>query len=173
MRALDGVLADLVEADRECAYVTVKREPLEALIDDWARRGDRLDLFCTLLPGARQELAQTQAVRTTDVISRESALSALDNALTESASVLAQHRHGIRRELAARVKRVLRSAIADIGTHATEALLAGNTELADRLESERQTVRLVMSTIDGVVDRLLHDELTSAAKREQGGQCAA
>ena len=34
MNALDGVLADLIEADRDCAYVTVKREPLEELIAD-------------------------------------------------------------------------------------------------------------------------------------------
>lgn len=175
MSALDGVLADLVEADRECAYVTVKREPLEDLIHDWAKRGDRLDLLCTLLPRARQELAQTQGKRGDATFAQfpESALSALDNAIEQSACALAQHRHAIRRELVSRVKQVLHSAIADVGKHVTDALLAGNTELADRLESERQTVRLVMSTIDGVVDRLLHDELSAAAKHQNGGQCAA
>ncbi len=61
MNALDGVLADLVEADRDCAYVTVKREPLEELIADWAGRGDRLALFCGLLTRARNELAQASA----------------------------------------------------------------------------------------------------------------
>ena len=63
MNALDGVLADLVEADRDCAYVTVKREPLEELIADWAGRGDRLALFCGLLTRARNELAQASGGR--------------------------------------------------------------------------------------------------------------
>ena len=58
---------------------------------------------------------------------------------------------------------MLRSSISDIGAHVTDALLAGSTELAERLESERQTVRIVMSTIDAVVDRLIQDELIAAA----------
>ena len=49
--------------------------------------------------------------------------------------------------------------IAEVGSHAADALLAGNTALAERLESERQTVRIVISTIDATVDRLLRDEL--------------
>ena len=48
MSALDGVLADLVEADRECAC-NRKRESLEALIDEWARRGDQVSLFAVCL----------------------------------------------------------------------------------------------------------------------------
>jgi hypothetical protein len=79
----------------------------------------------------------------------------------------------VRRELAARLKQVLRSAIADVGTHATAALLAGNRELAERLESERQTVRIVMSTIDSVVDRLLQDELIAAENKQGDGHQAA
>ena len=64
---------------------------------------------------------------------------------------------------------MLRSAIADVGAHVTDALLAGNGELADRLESERQTVRIIMSTVDTLVDRLLQDELTvTADKRNMG-----
>ena len=66
MSALDGVLADLIEADRECAYVTVKREPLEALIDEWARRGDQVSLLRSLLPRLRHELAQAWTARTLD-----------------------------------------------------------------------------------------------------------
>ena len=62
MNALDSVLADLVEADRDSVYVTVKREPLKELIADWAGRGDRLALFCSLLTRARNELAQTSAM---------------------------------------------------------------------------------------------------------------
>ncbi len=42
----------------------------------------------------------------------------------------------------------------------TGAMIGGNSELAERLESERQTVRIVMSTIGAVVNRLLQDELT-------------
>ncbi len=145
MNALDGVLADLVEADRECAYVTVKREPLEKLIDEWARRGDQISLLFPLLAPAQHALAQQM--------------------LEESTAAVARHRHTIRREFAAGLKQMLRSAIADVGVHVTDALLAGNSELAERLESERQTVRIIMSTVDTLVDRLLQDELTVAADK--------
>ncbi|HVZ16023.1 MAG TPA: hypothetical protein VG897_02815 [Terriglobales bacterium] len=169
MSALDGVLADLIEADCDCAYVTIKREPLEALIHEWARRGDQVTLFCGLLTRARDELTQAWDARaeqphsTSLNASRESTLRALDAAVAESASAVAHHRHAVRRELAARLKLVLRAAISDIGVHVTDALLAGNTELAERLESERQTVRIVISTIDAVVCRLLQDELMAAS----------
>jgi hypothetical protein len=176
MSALDGVLADLVEADRECAYVTIKREPLEALIDEWASRGDRMAQLCGLLTRARCELAQTQNARTLNqsrpLSEHESTLHTLDAAVTDSASAIAHHRHAVRRELAARIKQVLRSAIAEVGTHATDAMLAGNRELAERLESERQTVRIVMSTIDTVVDRSLRDELAAAQGQNEGRHAA-
>jgi uncharacterized coiled-coil protein SlyX len=168
MSALDGVLADLVEADPECAYVTVKREFLEALIDEWARRGDQVSLLCSLLPDLRHEPAQAWSARTLDQppqlsALQESTLRALDEVIAESASAIAHHRHAVRRELAARLKLVLRSSISDIGVQVTDALLAGNTELAERLESERRTVRIVMSTIDSVMCRLIQDELIAAA----------
>ena len=51
--------------------------------------------------------------------------------------------------------------------------LTGNNELAERLESERQTVRIVMSTIDAVVNRLLQDELIAASIRQAEGRHAA
>ena len=169
MSALDAVLADLVDADRDCAYATVKREPLEALIDEWACRGDQAARLCGVLTRARNQLVQawrTQAVgqprSTSFTASEEPILRTLDAAVAESASTVAHHRHALRRELAARLKQVLRSAIAEVATHATDALLAGNTELAERLESERRTVRVVLSTIDAVVDRLLRDELIAA-----------
>jgi hypothetical protein len=166
MIALDSVLADLVDSDRECAYVTVKREPLEALIDEWACRGDHVASLCRLLTRARNQLAQRgssqpleQPAATVCHASPETTLRDVDAALAESASANVQHRHAMRRELAARLKQVLRAAIAEVGSRATDALLAGNTELAERLESERQTVRIVMSAIDATVDRLLRDEL--------------
>ena len=168
MSVLDGVLADLVEADRECGYVTVKRESLEALIEEWARRGDQVSLLCSLLPRLRHELAQAWAARTRDQApqlrtAQESTLRAFDEVIAESASAIAHHRHAVRRELAARLKQVLRSAIADVGVHVTDALLANKTELAERLESDRQTVRIVISTIDAVVTRLLQDEMIAAS----------
>lgn len=163
MNALDGVLADLVDADRDCAYATIKREPLEALIDEWAHRGDQIVLLSGLLIRARKHLAQEQGSTFCNA-SRESTLRALDAAIAKSASAVAHHRHAVRQELAARLKHVLRKTIADVGTHATDALLAGNMELAERLESERQTVRIVMSTIDTLVDRSLRDELMAAEK---------
>jgi AraC-like DNA-binding protein len=173
MNALDGVLADLVEADRDCAYVTVKREPLEELIADWAGRGDRLSLFCGLLTRARNELGHASAAHRDGQLqssssgeSRTSMIRILDAALTDSLSAIAHHRHAIRRELASRLKQVLRSSITDIGAHITDARVAGSDELAERLESDRQTVRIVMSTIDAVVNRLLQDELTAAASSQ-------
>ena len=171
MDVLDSVLADLVDADRDCAYVTVKREPLEALIYQWARRGDQMAMLSSLLARARSQLAADHNLQPCNE-SREATLRALDSAVAEYASALARHRHVVRRELAARLKQVLRSVIADVGTHATDALLAGNKELAERLESERQTVRVVMATIDSVVDRLLQDELTAAETRRGEGQQA-
>ena len=105
--------------------------------------------------------------------SRESMIGALDATVTESFSAIAHHRHAIRRELASRLKQVLRSSIAEIGVHTTDALVAGNNELAERLESERQTVRIVMSTIDAVVNRLLQDELIAASIRQAEGRHAA
>jgi hypothetical protein len=180
MNALDGVLADLVEADRDCAYVTVKREPLEELIADWAGRGDRLALFCDLLTRARNELAQasvTHQIEKPGSISlsrsRASLTQVLDTAVTESAVAIAHHRHAIRRQLASRIKQVLRSSITDMGAHITDALIAGSNELAERLESDRQTVRIVMSTIDAVVNRLLQDELIAASIRQAEGRHAA
>jgi hypothetical protein len=166
MDALDSVLADLVDADRDCAYTTIKREALEALIHEWARRGDQMAMLSCLLARARNQLAADHNSHPCNA-SREETLRALESVVAESASALARHRHVFRRELAARLKQVLRSSIADVGTHATEALLAGNRELAERLESERQTVRIVMSTIDAVVDRLLQDELSAVADLNQ------
>jgi len=180
MSALDDVLADLVEADRDCAYLTVKREPLEELIADWAARGDRLALFCGLLTRARNELAQASATHPDERLrpnilsgSRELMIHALDATVTESFSAIAHHRHSVRRELATRLKQVLRSSISEIGVQTTDALIDGNSELAERFESERQTVRIVMSTIDAVVSKLLQDELIAASIRQAEGRHAA
>ena len=178
MNALDSVLADLVEADRECPYATVKREPLETLIEEWARRGGRIALSCGLLTRARDELTQAWAAGAEQPhsislnASREFILRELYAAVAESGSAIAHHRHVVRRELAVRLKLVLRSSISDIGVHVTDALLAGNTELAERLESERQTVRIVMGTIDAVVYRLSQEELIAAASSRDEGRHA-
>lgn len=166
MTALDGVLADLVEADGECSYVTVKRILLEALIEEWVERGDRLDLIVSVVAQLRAALAvdglHCEAVTTTTPARSECILSALHVATSASATVLAHHRHAIRRQLAANVKRMLHHAVEDVGKHLSEAILAGDTEVAERLESERQTVRIVMRTIDAVVERSLEDELRKA-----------
>jgi len=90
MNALDRVLADPIEADRDCAYVTIKREPLEELIDDWAGRGDRLAQSCVLLTRARIELAQALCRRRDEQVppsarsrSLESTIGALNMTLTD------------------------------------------------------------------------------------------
>jgi uncharacterized coiled-coil protein SlyX len=167
MSALDSVLADLVESDRECGYVTVKREPLETLIEEWLARGDQISLLCGLLARAQKELtvAWTSCVLTqTSPQSQETILHKLSSATTQQATTIAHHRHAIRKDLAARLKQVLRSAIAEIHQHITEALLKGQSELADRLESERQTVQIIITTIDAMVNRLMAQELAKVGQ---------
>lgn len=174
MSALDSVLADLVESDRECAYVTVKREPLETLIEEWLARGDQISLLCSLLARARKELAVAWTPRVltqTSPQSQESILHALNCATAQQGTTIAHHRHAIRKDLAARLKQVLRSAIAEIHQHITEALLKGQSELAERLESERQTVQIIISTIDAMVNRLMAQELAKVG--QQGDKNAA
>jgi hypothetical protein len=168
MTALDGVLADLVEADHECTYVTVRREPLEALIDQWAERGDRLNLIGCLFKNVQRDLACESG---RDQCNRASIAGCLPNAvdavISATASVLAHHRHAIRQQLAARVKQVLLRAIEDVGVHVTDAWLAGEKDVAERLEAERKTVRIVISTVDSVINRLLEEELTAAAIKQR------
>jgi hypothetical protein len=175
MSALDRVLADLVASDRECGYVTVKREPLEALIDEWLARGDQISLLCGVLARAQKELLVAVRTPTPSMHpgqpSRENVLRELNSATARQATSIAHHRHAIRRELAARLKLVLRSAISEIHQHITEALLKGQSGLAERLESERQTVRIVIGAIDAVVSRLMAQELAKAA--QEGDKNAA
>jgi len=100
MNAVNTVLADLRDADRDCAYATIKREPLEALIQEWERRGDHVALLASLLARARNQLSANHRSQPCNG-SQETTLRALDSAVAESASVLAHYRHGVRRELAA------------------------------------------------------------------------
>jgi hypothetical protein len=124
MSALDSVLADLVESDRECGYVTVRREPLEALIEEWLARGDQMSLLWTLLARAQKELTVAWAPRVmTQPIQRsqETILHELNSATAQS-------------------------------------------ELAERLESERQTVQIVIAAIDATVNRLMAQELAKVGQ---------
>jgi hypothetical protein len=171
MDALNGVLADLVEADSECRYATVRREPLENLIADWARRGDRIAMFSALMARARHELllawrVQQAGSQSTNLpnSSQDAVLRALSRGITESASAIAHHRHAIRKEFTARLKKMLRSTAADVGAHATQALLQGETELAERLESERSTVQIVVASIDAALSQVLQEELVAAGQ---------
>ncbi len=162
MSALDCVLADLVEADRECAYVTVKREPLETLIDEWLNRGDQISILCGLLTRAQKELTaawNAPIPGLTQPGAQETILRELNCATAQLSTAITHHRHAVRQGLAAKLKQALRSAIAEIHTHITGALLRGDHELADRLESERQTVQIVISAIDATVSALMALEL--------------
>jgi hypothetical protein len=164
MSALDGVLADLVEADPECSYVTVERQPLETLIEEWLSRGDHLSVLCNLAARARDQLALFWATPIPELIQpkarpQPALLHELNSTLARLATAIAHHRHAVRQELAARIKQALRSAIAEIHQHVTDALLKGNSELAERLESERQTVQIVISAIDATVSRMMTQEL--------------
>jgi hypothetical protein len=176
MSALDGVLADLVESDRECAYVTVKREPLESLIAEWLGRGDQIAVLCGLLARMQKELVASWEQATREIpqslrLSRDAFLRELHSAAVSAASVIAHHRHAVRQELAAKLKQVLRSTIAEVHTHVTDALLTGDRELAERLESERQTVETVISAIDALVTRLMTEELAKVS--EEGSKNVA
>lgn len=88
MSALDSVLADLVESDRECGYVTVRREPLETLIDEWLARGDQISLLCTLLARAQKELA---VAWTTPLVLTQPSHRSQETILHELNSATAQH----------------------------------------------------------------------------------
>lgn len=173
MSALDGVLSDLVESDTECAYVTVKRQPLETLIEEWPSRGDQISILCSLVTRAQKELVAAWADPSRTLIrpsrpSRETTLRELNSATAQLSTAIAHHRDAVRQELAARLKQVLRSAIAEIHKHVTAALLKGDSKLAERLESERQTVQIVISAIDATVSRLMAQELAKAS--QEGGE---
>jgi uncharacterized coiled-coil protein SlyX len=178
MSALDCVLADLVDSDHECAYVTVKRAPLEELIQEWLTRGDQISVLCNLLTRARNELALLWATPVPELMRpgtrpQEAVLRELNSAIVQHSATIAHHRHAVRLELAARVKQALRSAIAEIHQHVTEALLKGDTELAERLESERQTVQIVISAIDAMVNRLAAQELAKANREADSDATAS
>lgn len=174
MSALDSVLDDLAESDRECSYVTVKREPLEALIAEWLARGDQISLLCSLVARAQKELAVAWTPRVLtqpSPPSQETILHELNSATAQQGPTIAHHRHAIRKDLAVRLKQVLRSAIAEIHQHITHALLKGHSEMAERLESERQTVQIIISTIDAMVNRLMAQELAKVG--QEGDKNAA
>lgn len=101
MSALDSVLADLVEADRECAYVTVKREPLESLIEEWLSRGDQISILCSLLARAQQELAAAwkapiPVLMQLNPRAQEAKLRELNCATAQLSTAIAHHRHAVR-----------------------------------------------------------------------------
>jgi len=174
MSALDSVLADLVEADRECAYVTVKRESLETLIDQWMNRGDQVALLCGLVSRTQKELAAVWPAIPSVLqhgCLKERLLQELQSATAPLTTTIVHHRHAVRQELAARVKQSLRSAISEIHTHVTQALLKGESELAERLESERQTVQIIINAIDATVERMMAQEL--AKVQQEAGKNAA
>ena len=173
MSALDSVLADLVESDRQCGYVTVGREALETLIGEWLARGDQISLLCSLLARAQTELVAAWGPRVLTPPShrsQETILHELNSATAQQAKTIAHHRHAIRKDLAARLKHVLRSVIADIHQHVIQALLNGRSELAERLESERQTVQIVIGAIDATVNRLMAQELAKISREGDGNR---
>lgn len=133
---------------------------IEALIEEWLWRGDRIATLSAVLKHAQEELAPAVPESGADSTdspqpSHASLLQQMNSAAASSAAVIAHHRHAVRQELAAKLKQVLRSATAEIHSHITDALLNGNNELAERLESERQTVQIVVSTIDTTVSQLM------------------
>ena len=172
MSTLDSVLADLADADRGCPYVTIKREPLETLIQEWSRRGDQLIVFSDMLTKARNELIRAwgwrQGVQTHPGAlgpAQQQTLRSLNSALAESAPNLAQHRHAIRRAFVARIRRVLRAVSSELSNRFAEELGSGHLEVAHRLETDRQTIQIVAGSIDAALNCVLQEELLAA----QGG----
>jgi hypothetical protein len=173
MNPLDSIFANWFEADHTCAYVTVEREPLEALIAEWTHRGDQLTLLSVLLARARNQLAETpechRGERRCSPLSdgpQGSSLRELDEAIRESATAIARQRNWVRSEFASHLKQILRSAIRDVGVRTTDAVIVGKIELANRIESDRQTVRAIIGVIDALLNRMLKDDLTAAVKSE-------
>lgn len=173
MNPLDSIFANWFEADHACAYITVEREPLEALIAEWTRRGDQLTLFSVLLTRARNELAQVperypdeQRCALLPNGPHASLVRELDAAIRESATAIARHRHSVRSEFASHLKQILLAAIRDVGVRTTDAVVAGKVELANRIESDRQTLRAVLAVIDTLLNCMLKDELRAAVRSE-------
>jgi hypothetical protein len=169
MSTLDNVLADLADADRECAYVTVQRKPLEELIEQWSQRGDQIAAFHELLAKVQSELTRAWAAGQPWALQtngsggeKQHILRALNSALTESAPTLAQHRHAIRRAFVARIRRVLRAVSSELSNRFSEELGAGHLEVAHRLESDRQTIQIVANSIDAALNCVLQEELQAA-----------
>jgi hypothetical protein len=173
MNPLDSIFANWFEADHTCAYITVEREPLEALIAEWTHRGDQLTLLSVLLARARNQLAETPeccpSERRCSSLTNEplaSSFRELEAAIRESATAIARHRHSVRSEFASHLKQILRSAIRDVGVRTTDAVLAGKIELANRIESDRQMIRAIIGVIDALLNRMLKDDLTAAVTSE-------
>lgn len=165
MSTLDSVLADLADADRECAYVTVKREPLETLIQEWSHRGDQVVALGDLLTTTRNELVRAWGWRQGGQAlgpSQQQTLRSLNSALAESAPALAQHRHAIRRAFVGRIRRVLRAVSAELSHRFAEELGSGRLEVAHRLETDRQTIQIVASSIEAALNCILQEELVAA-----------
>jgi len=163
----------LVRGEPHLRYITVEREPLETLIAEWTHRGDQLTLLSVLLARARNQLAETPEYypgeRRCSPLSegpQASSTRELDAAIRESATAIARHRHWVRSAFASQFKQILRSAIRDVGVRTTDAVLAGKIELANRIESDRQTVRAIIGVIDASLNRMLKDDLTAAVKSE-------
>jgi hypothetical protein len=143
MNTLERILANWFEADHTCAYITVEREPLEALIAEWTQHGDQLTRLSVLLTQARNQLVPecNPGERRHSSLPdrpRVSLVRELDAAIRESAAAIARHRHSVRSEFASRLKQILRSAIRDVGVRTTDTVVAGRVELANRIESNRK-----------------------------------
>jgi hypothetical protein len=115
MSILTLVLVNLAESDDESLYVTLARQPVEALIEDWLHREELISLLCGLLTRARDELIRTREIPESDChdcvpVSPPlgPALSALDNIL-EVVPLAARQRYAARRELPALIAQVLQA----------------------------------------------------------------
>ena len=45
------ILLDISASDDDCPYLSIARRPLEALIEDWVRQGEEINLLRDLVAG--------------------------------------------------------------------------------------------------------------------------
>jgi hypothetical protein len=115
MSILNLVLVNLAESDDESPYVTLARQPVESLIEDWLHREELISSLCDLLRRARDELTLNSEIPEPDCPSpmsvgplRGSAPSVRDK-IPEVAPMTAQQQHTVRRELLALIAQVLQA----------------------------------------------------------------
>jgi len=115
MSILALVLVNLAESDDESPYVTLARQPVEALIEDWLHRGELISSLCELLTVVQKEHTLPGGIEKPDRPCsmlpnplEEKALRAPDSTVPEVTALTAQQ-HAVRRKIAALITEALQA----------------------------------------------------------------